>query len=73
MDRFIDSWHRLEQRLLESDKDLQLAVIGGGAGGIELALSLHYRATQLAQRHARLMLFIVTDRDRLLPGHNKKV
>jgi selenide,water dikinase len=73
VDRFIDSWHQLEQRLLESDKDLQLAVIGGGAGGIELALSLHYRATQLAQRRARLNLFIVTDRDRLLPGHNKKV
>jgi selenide,water dikinase len=73
VDRFIDSWHQLEQRLLESDKDLQLAVIGGGAGGIELALSLYYRATQLAQRHARLKLFVVTDRDRLLPGHNKKV
>ncbi|MBT8434918.1 MAG: selenide, water dikinase SelD, partial [Gammaproteobacteria bacterium] len=72
VDRFIDSWHRLEQRLLESDRDLQLAVIGGGAGGIELTLSLHYRAAQLARRQAGLKFLIVTDRDELLPGHNKR-
>ncbi len=72
VDRFIDSWQRLEQRLVEADKDMQLAVIGGGAGGIELALSLHYRAAQLARRQAGLQLLIVTDRDRLLPGHNKR-
>ncbi len=73
VDRFIESWHRLEQRLIDSDKDLRLAVIGGGAGGVELALSLNHRAAQLAQRRARLKLLIVTDRDHLLPGHNKRV
>jgi len=73
VDRFIDSWQRLEQRLLESDRDLQLVVIGGGAGGVELALSLQYRAAQITQSRARLGLAIVTDRDRLLPGHNTRV
>ncbi|MDH3630523.1 MAG: selenide, water dikinase SelD [Gammaproteobacteria bacterium] len=72
VDRFIESWHRLEQRLVEADKDLQLAIIGGGAGAIELALSLQYRASQLARRQASLQLLIVTDRDRLLPGHNNR-
>ena len=73
VDRFIESWHRLEQRLLASDRDLQLAVIGGGAGGVELALSLNYRAAQISQSRASLKLAIVTDRDSLLPGHNKGV
>jgi selenide,water dikinase len=73
VDCFIDSWHRLEQRLVEADKDLQLAVIGGGAGGVELALSLQYRAAQLTLRQTTLKLLIVTDRDRLLPSHNKRV
>ena len=73
VDRFIESWHRLEQRLLASDRDLQLVVIGGGAGGVELALSLHYRASRLTQSRARLRLSIVTDRDHLLPGHNLRV
>jgi selenide,water dikinase len=73
VDRFIESWTRLEQRLLASDEGFQLAIIGGGAGGVELALSLDYRARQLRQSGAGLGLTIVTDRDRLLPGHNDSV
>ncbi len=70
VDRFIESWFQVEQRLLDSDTDLQLAIIGGGAGGIELALSLQYRAQQMANTKACLKLAILTDRDRLLTGHN---
>jgi selenide,water dikinase len=73
VDRFINSWHQLEQGLQDNDSDLRLAIIGGGAGGIELALSLDYRARQLSQSGNRLKLAIVTDRDRLLPGHNARV
>jgi len=73
VDRFIESWGRLEQGLLERDDDFRLAIIGGGAGGVELALSLDYRARQLTQRHARLRLSIVTADERLLPGHNDRV
>lgn len=73
VDRFIESWYQLEQDLQNSDGDLRLAIIGGGAGGVELALSLDYRARQLSQPCARLKLVIVTDRERLLPGHNSRV
>jgi selenide,water dikinase len=73
VDRFIESWLQLEQGLQDSDGELCLAIIGGGAGGVELALSLDYRARQLSQPRARLKLVIVTDRDRLLPGHNARV
>lgn len=73
VDRFIESWSALEQRLLASDDDFQLVIVGGGAGGIELALSLDFRARQLRSTRARLRLSIVTDRDRLLPGHNAGV
>ncbi|MGB5330228.1 MAG: selenide, water dikinase SelD [Gammaproteobacteria bacterium] len=73
VDRFINSWHQLEQGLQDNDSDLRLAIIGGGAGGVELALSLDYRARQLSQSGNRLKLAIVTDRDRLLPGHNARV
>jgi selenide,water dikinase len=73
IDRFIDSWGALEQRLLASDEDFQLVIVGGGAGGVELALSLDFRARQLRSTRARLRLSIVTDRDRLLPGHNAGV
>jgi selenide,water dikinase len=73
VDRFIESWHQLEQGLQDSDGELRLAIIGGGAGGVELALSLDYRARQLSRPRAGLKLVIVTDRERLLPGHNARV
>ena len=73
IDRFIESWHQLEQSLQDSDGELQLAIIGGGAGGVELALSLDYRARHLSQPRASLKLVLMTDRDRLLPGHNTRV
>jgi len=73
VDRFIDSWRQLEQGLQDNDSDFRLAIIGGGAGGVELALSLDYRARQLSQARSRPKLAIVTDRDRLLPGHNVRV
>ncbi|MCP4768663.1 MAG: selenide, water dikinase SelD [Gammaproteobacteria bacterium] len=73
VDRFISSWQQLEQRLLESDGELRLAIVGGGAGGVELALSLQHRAAQLQQCRARLKVSIVTDADCLLRGHNRRV
>ena len=73
VDRFIRSWQQLERRLLESDGELRLAIVGGGAGGVELALSLQHRAAQLEHCRARLKVSIVTDADSLLRGHNRRV
>ena len=73
VDRFISSWQQLERRLLENDGELRLAIVGGGAGGVELALSLQHRAARLEHCRARLKVSIVTDADCLLRGHNRRV
>ena len=73
VDRFIESWQQLERDLQAIDGELRLAIIGGGAGGVELALALDYRARRLKQPCARLKQVLVTDRERLLPGHNARV
>lgn len=73
VDQFIAAWRRLERQLDESDRDLRLAIVGGGAGGVELALALDHRARGIAGREARLRLVILTDRDRLMPGHDDRV
>ena len=73
VDRFIHCWQQLEQRLLEREDDLHLAIVGGGAGGVELALSLQHRVAQLSPAHAGLRLSLLTDGDRLLAGHNARV
>ncbi len=49
---------------------LRLAVVGGGAGGGELALSAHHRLTGLGV--PALEVTLVT-REELLPSHNRRV
>jgi len=73
VDGFIDAWQRLERRLGDSAETLRLAIVGGGAGGVELALALDYRARRLAGSRQPLSIAILTDRERLLPGHGKRV
>jgi len=73
VDHFVSSWQQIERRLLETDGELKLAIVGGGAGGVELALSLQHRAAQLEQRRTELKVCIVTDADKLLRGHNRRV
>jgi selenide, water dikinase len=49
---------------------LRLAVVGGGAGGVELALSAQYRLIGLCDRPVEVSL---VTRDGLLPSHNRRV
>lgn len=49
-----------------------LAVVGGGAAGVELLLAMQYRLAQLLERNA-VRFVLVTEADRLLIGHDPKV
>lgn len=44
--RFVVRFADLLSRIAASDQPLTLAVVGGGAGGVELALALAYRLRQ---------------------------
>ena len=70
VDGFIANWSRLEAHLQQADAELQLMIAGAGAGGVELALSLEYRARHLA---GRLKLSLCTDATGILSGHNPRV
>jgi NADH dehydrogenase FAD-containing subunit len=37
---FADRWHRILDRTLASDSPLSIVVVGAGAGGVELCLSM---------------------------------
>ena len=54
----------------ETLRGLRLAVVGGGAGGVELALSAQHRLAGLGV--APLEVALVT-REALLPSHNRRV
>ncbi len=50
VDVFRERWAEAERECLERDGRLRVSVIGGGAGGTELALSLRYRLRTLLGR-----------------------
>lgn len=48
--QFLTTWDELLAQVQSQPRPLQLAVVGGGAGGVELALSIQSRFEQLAQQ-----------------------
>jgi selenide,water dikinase len=70
VDRFLDGWKPIEARIAAGDAP-RVAVVGGGAGGVELLLSLQYRLTREIAAPARFTL--VTDQADILLSHNGHV
>ena len=63
---FWPRWLQVRDRLLASDQPQTIALVGGGAGSVELALSMAHRLQKAKARH-RVML--VTRGAGLLPGY----
>ncbi|MDT8282209.1 MAG: selenide, water dikinase SelD [Gammaproteobacteria bacterium] len=74
IDNFLRRWETLSQRIQQADKDFHLAVVGGGAGGVEMALATQYRLHKLLQENNRstalLQVDLYCDSDNILPTHN---
>lgn len=73
--------HRLpeldEQFLRHRETPLHLVTVGGGAGGVELTLSLQHRLRASANRNGLpdklLQCTIITGSTNILPGHHRRV
>lgn len=70
--QFLDHWHKILATVTKNPRaKMRLAVVGGGAGGVELTLAVHshlqgiYRANKQPQNHLELHLF--QRGDRLIP------
>lgn len=77
IDRWLRDWDALQKRVLDSQGDFRVLVVGGGAGGVELALSTQHRLTTLLREQgddgARLHYELLTDGAEILPTHNPGV
>ena len=77
IDRFLDQWALLSDRIIRSEHDFHLAVVGGGAGGVEMALATQYRIEHLLKVQGRsnelLHIDLYCGSDGILPTHNKQV
>ena len=77
IDRFLAHWEALMGRVLASKGPFRIVVVGGGAGGVELALATQYRLRQrLAEAGddpGRLRYALLTRGPEILPTHNPGV
>ena len=77
IDRFLNGWQDILQRVCESHGPYHLAVAGAGAGGVELLLACQYHLGRLLRARGdtpeRLHWTLVSASPDILPGHNEKV
>ena len=76
IDRFLEQWQRLLERLRERGEPTKIAVVGGGVGGVELALAIEsYLASEYpsAKNQASVGLQLLTADSDILMQHPESV
>ncbi len=71
--QFLQAWERiLAQAAQQPQQPLSLAIVGGGAGGVELALNMQCRLQQILSPN-QLTIHLFHRHQELLSGHNRWV
>ena len=70
IDRFLERWEALVERARYRGTTTRIAVVGGGAGGVELALSTEHRLRSLGMTAS---VELLTADPEILPTHNRGV
>jgi len=71
---FLTAWSAVLEQARAGAEPLRIAVVGGGAGGVEILLAMerHLRAT-LPDRRPAPEFALITDSETLLPSHPRRV
>lgn len=73
---FTRRWDAACARILAVDSPQRIGVVGGGAGGLELLLSIRHHLLDALAREgrdtARLSFHLIAASDQLLPTHNRR-
>ena len=72
VDRFLQVWDGSRERA-RTGALRRLLVVGGGAGGVETVLAMHWRLARETGRPDAVACALATDVDRLLPMHPPRV
>lgn len=77
VDGLLVRWEKVVEGIAGGGRHIRIAVVGGGAGGVELALSIHRRLHAVLADHAcapsAIEIHLVTDTAQILPSHNPRV
>ncbi|MEA5582651.1 FAD-dependent oxidoreductase [Nodularia harveyana UHCC-0300] len=76
--KLLQHWEQLLEKVAKNpEKPMSLAIVGGGAGGVELALSMQTHLQRILQQHQqpieRLQIHLFQRQDQLLPNYHKSV
>ncbi|ACK66625.1 pyridine nucleotide-disulfide oxidoreductase family protein [Rippkaea orientalis PCC 8801] len=75
---FLAAWNDFVKTVINSPhKNYSISIVGGGAGGVELALNMHSRLSHILQEHQQplenLMINLFHQGETILTGHNFSV
>ena len=77
VDVFIEGWEEILEKALDSEDPYTITIVGAGAGGIELALTMRHHITQSCRERQKdpenVKFNVVTDGEMILPTHNAGV
>jgi selenide,water dikinase len=72
INRFVDKWHQLLDRVLQQAGPHRIAVVGSGAAGVEILLAIQFRLqTLLAQnqrQNERLEFHLISNSAQIMPA-----
>ena len=67
---FLDAWYELKQTAANLNRRLSIAIVGGGAGGVELALNMQTCLQNILRDESELEIHLIHRGQQLLSGHN---
>ncbi len=77
IDWFLQKWQALCKKVSQCDGEFKIVVVGGGAGGVELALSTQHKLRQLLKQSGKdpqcLKYQLITESERIMHMHNDGV
>jgi selenide,water dikinase len=78
IDNFLSRWQKLLNTVANTtNKDFHLAIVGGGAGGVEMALATQFHLHRLLTENNKttdfLKVDLYCDSESILPTHNPQV
>jgi selenide, water dikinase len=73
INRFLERWEALRHRAMTHDGKLRVAVVGGGAGGVEILLAIQHRLRAERGKAEEIDYHLFSNSETVLPTHNAKV
>ena len=77
IDGFFARWTRLRERVVGTSGPVSIGIVGGGAGGVEIALSIRYGLARAAEAGGRpggnVRIELFTDSSEILPAYPRRM